>query len=117
MDENYIGAQRYLADDSCTIDSMSEELMGRLGYSKEELKERFGNSFYALIFEEDEPKVRSVLCALKEDERYTVDYRLTCKTESCSGYTSRDGAQAHISTARFKTLPAIMTWTVITAMY
>lgn len=74
------GIFRCRFDDRLTLLQMSEGFLSMLGYTREEIRERFGDSFWEMILPED--RERSLADAnrqLEKGDDKELEYRITCK--------------------------------------
>ncbi|WP_343208073.1 diguanylate cyclase domain-containing protein [Anaerolentibacter hominis] len=74
------GIFRCLFDEPLTILQMSDSFLTMFGYTAEEIKERFGNSFWRMIDDRDKDAVLAdVISQLKKGNTKEIEYRVTCK--------------------------------------
>lgn len=76
------GVCRYQTDDSYSFSFISESYFKLTGYTKEQIKTNFHNSFLETILEEDRKDIKDLLCKqLREKGSFELEYRIV----HCSG--------------------------------
>jgi diguanylate cyclase (GGDEF)-like protein/PAS domain S-box-containing protein len=80
MERIFIGMQKCLADDVCTFIHISQQFLKRIGYTREEIRERFCDRLLQLILPEDRERVRWELSEqLAQGDEFTLEYRVQAK--------------------------------------
>ena len=77
------GMFRCLFDEKLTLKQMNDKFLSMFGYTKEEIAERFDNSFLNMIYPEDrEASSQSAMEQIRKGPQKTLQYRVACKDGS-----------------------------------
>lgn len=74
------GVKKCTADDQCEFMYVSEGFVRMVGYSRDEIKQKFANKFINIVAREDRDKVRKLLSIIPSDKQIIpLEYRILTK--------------------------------------
>ncbi len=78
MENIFLGVQKCSTDGKCTFISISDVFLAFTGYTREEIRDRFHNSFCEMVVPEDAADIQQTL-ATRTEPTFSYNYRVVIK--------------------------------------
>ncbi|MGI5965887.1 MAG: diguanylate cyclase domain-containing protein [Anaerotruncus rubiinfantis] len=80
MESAFIGTQKCIANEKCEFVHISDKYLRLVGYSRQEIRDQFHNSFFEMVYPEDLDTLRENFSRqLLSSDSFSIDYRVQTK--------------------------------------